>query len=236
MPRFVTKITKDKQKDKSDDICICILAAGAGPRIKSYEPRSLIKIGNKFLIDHQIKTIQECFNDPEIIAVVGYKSERLTKKIKEKCRIVENQLHTISNNSESMRLAFNNTTKKCFVFMHGDLYFNKNTLSEADYSKSFIVVDNKNQMQDKEVGVTVVNNKASILAYDLKTKWAQIAYITGKEYTILRNIFSKYSKTDKKMLSFEIINKIVAMGGSFICHEPKKMSILEIDRIKDLKR
>ena len=51
MPRFVTKITKDKQKDKSDDICICILSAGAGPRIKSYEPRSLIKIGNKFLID-----------------------------------------------------------------------------------------------------------------------------------------------------------------------------------------
>ena len=36
------------------------------------------------------------------------------------------------------------------------------------------------------------------------------------------------------MLSFEILNKMISMGAIFQCYEPKDMSILEIDRIKDL--
>ena len=36
------------------------------------------------------------------------------------------------------------------------------------------------------------------------------------------------------MLSFEILNKMISMGAIFKCYEPKNMSILEIDRIKDL--
>ena len=36
------------------------------------------------------------------------------------------------------------------------------------------------------------------------------------------------------MLSFEILNKMIAMGAVFRCYEPENMSILEIDRIKDL--
>lgn len=237
MPRFVTKITKDKANQKiADDICVSILSAGAGPRIRSYEPRSLLKMGSKHLIEHQISTLHECFNYPEIITVVGYKAEKLIKKLKGTCRIVENQIHESSNNSENIRLAFNNTVKKSFMFMHGDLYFNKETLEGADYSKSFIVVDSCGQLDDKEVGVTIVENKASILSYDLVTKWGQIAFVTGREYNILKNIFNKYSSSDKKMLSFEIINKIISMGGSFVCYESKKMSILEIDRIKDLEK
>lgn len=237
MPRFVTNITKDKALRKNaDDICVSILSAGAGPRIRSYEPRSLLKIGTKNLIEHQICVLHECFNCPEIITVVGYKSEKLIKKLKNTCRIVENQIHESSNNSESLRLAFNNTTKNSFMFMHGDLYFNKETLVNADYSRSFIVVDSGGQMNEKEVGVTMVKGNASILSYDLDVKWGQIAFITGREYTILKNIFNRYTASDKKLLSFEIINKIISFGGSFTCYESKKMSILEIDRIKDLEK
>ena len=117
--------------------------------------------------------------------------------------------------------------------MHGDLYFNKFTI-DVDYSKSFIIVDNLNMISEKEVGVTVCNGAATILSYGLSTKWCQIAYITGKELKILQNIFSKFDDTYKKMLSFEILNKMISMGAVFRCYEPKKMSILEIDRIKDL--
>jgi hypothetical protein len=89
-------------------------------------------------------------------------------------------------------------------------------------------------ISDKEVGLTVYNNTATIFSYGLETKWCQIAYITGKELKILKNIFNKFDDIHKKMLSFEILNKMISMGANFKCYEPKGMSILEIDRIKDL--
>ena len=72
------------------------------------------------------------------------------------------------------------------------------------------------------------------MSYGLSTKWCQIAYITGKELKILQNIFNKFDDRCKKMLSFELLNRMISMGAVFKCYEPEGMSILEIDRIKDL--
>ena len=235
MSRFVRSITQVQACNNKQDISIAILSAGIGARIKSYEPRSMIKIGSKTLIGHQINTLEQCFESPEIIAVVGYGADKITKRVRGSVRIVENQIYQETNTSESMRLAFNNTTKNNFLFIHGDLYFNQDTLSNLDYNKSFILIDDKNQFSDKEVGVTSNKNVATILSYGLPVKWAQIAYITGKEIEILKKIFHKFDSISKKNLSFEIINKMISMGASFQCYQPTKMSILEIDCIKDLK-
>lgn len=234
--RFTQDIT-DKQKKEPHhptDISVIILSAGIGSRIKSYEPRSLIKIGNKCLLEHQINCINNCFSSVEIIGVFGYLINKVIKKIGNKIRIVENQLYATTNTSESLRLGFNNTDKNNLLFIHGDLYFNIETIKKLDYSRSFIVVDTKNKIQDKEVGVTIQSEKATMLSYGLPIKWAQMAYITGKEYKILKNIFYKFEENEKKLLSFELINKIISAGGSFYCYEPKKMNILEIDCIKDI--
>ena len=75
---------------------------------------------------------------------------------------------------------------------------------------------------------------ATILSYGLPVKWAQIAYVTGREVDILKKIFHKFDEISKKNLSFEIINKMISMGASFHCYQPQKMSILEIDCIKDI--
>jgi len=236
MGRFTTNITSQQKKSHNNiaDTTVAILSAGIGPRIKSYEPRSLIKIGNKTLLEHQISAISECFEYPEIITVVGCRADRIIKKMRGSVRIVENQIHDKTNTSESMRLAFNNSIKNNFLFIHGDLYFNASTLKNVDYDKSFVIIDNKKMITEKEVGLTIFNNRATIFSYGLPTKWCQIAYITGKELKILRNIFNKFDTTQKKMLSFEILNKMISMGAVFKCYEPSNMSILEIDRIKDL--
>jgi len=237
--RFTTEIISDnnkknpKSQNNMNNTTVAILSAGTGSRIKSHEPRSLIKIGNKTLIEHQILTIRNHFKSPEIITVVGCKAERVIKKIRGDVRIVENQMHDTTNASESMRLAFNNSGKSNFLFMHGDLYFNIPTL-RVDYDRSFIIVDNKNMISEKEVGVTICNGVASILSYGLPAKWCQIAYVTGKELKILQSVFNKFDDRCKKMLSFEVLNKMISMGAVFKCHEPEGMSILEIDRIKDL--
>ena len=235
MSRFVRSITQVQTCNNQQDIAVAILSAGIGARIKSYEPRSMIRIGGKTLIEHQISTLQQCFESPEIIAVIGCGADKITKRVRGSVRIVENQIYRETNTSESMRLAFNNSTKNNFLFIHGDLYFNQETLSNLDYSKSFILVDDKNQFSEKEVGVTSNKDIATILSYGLPVKWAQIAYVTGREVDILKKIFHKFDEISKKNLSFEIINKMISMGASFHCYQPQKMSILEIDCIKDLK-
>ena len=234
MGRFVTSIKNKKEATPSNGICVAVLSAGNGSRIKSYEPRSLLKIKGSYLLDHQIDTISESFDNPEIINVVGCHANRVIKKCKKRIRIIENQLHEVSNSSESMRLAFNSTVNKNFLFMHGDLYFNTNTL-DIDYSSSFVIIDTKNRFKDTEVGLSTYNGTLTMMSYGLPTKWAQICFVTGNEYKILSSIFQKYETQDKKKLSFEIINMIIEAGGEFRCYEPRGMNIKEIDRIKDIK-
>ena len=236
MSRFTKKITTEiRAKNNEKDMAVVILSAGIGNRIKSNEPRSLIKIGNKTLLEHQIDLINNNFEKHEIIGVFGYEIEKIIRKIHGKIRVVENQIYENTNNSESLRLAVNNTDKKNIMFFHGDLYFNDAMFKSIDFKKSFLIVDRKEMMKQKEIGVTIQNNKATILSYGLSTKWCQLAFITGKELKILRSVLSKLHGSQKKMLSFEIINKMIAMGANFECYEPNNMSIVEIDCIKDIK-
>jgi choline kinase len=233
MNRNTAKILPAKGSNKLEGVSVAILNAGVGARIKSCEPRSLIKIKNRHIIDWQLDAITFAFNKPDVITVVGCKPQRVFKRIGERVRIVENQLHETTNNSESLRLAFNASITSNFMFFHGDLIFNRDLFSEMDYSQSFVVVDSKGMMKKNEVGLTEVDETVSVLSYGLEKKWCQIAFFTGKELDLLRSLFNRFSETNKKMLSFELINLIISSGGKFKCIEPKSMKILEIDSIKD---
>ena len=131
--RFTRQITTPiKKTNNKSDIAVIILSAGVGNRIKSNEPRSLIKIGGKTLIEHQINFVENNIEDAETIGVFGYSADKIIKKIAGKIRIVENQIFDKTNNSESLRLAVNNTNKKNILFFHGDLYFNHEILRAVE--------------------------------------------------------------------------------------------------------
>ena len=231
MTRFVTKIKRTPVKN-GDGISVAILSAGSGSKIKSYEPRSLLKIQGKRLIEHQLDTVSNFFEKYEIITVVGCHANKVIKRVKTRSRIVENQMHEETNSSESLRLAFNNAFYENFMFIHGDMFFDEAAIS-VDYSKSFVIVDSTKMIKENEIGVTRVNNELSIMSYGLPVKWAQIAFFTGQEYKILNSIFNKFEPKERKKLSFEIINQVIEKGGKFQCYEPK-MKLKEIDRIKDI--
>lgn len=231
MSRSTIKIKKNTTEEK---ISVVILSAGIGARIKSAEPRSLLKIKGEHLINHQIRAIQQAFKTCEIIGVFGVHIQKILKRTNNNIRIVENQLYNSTNNSESMRLGLNNTLCNKVLFIHGDIFFKEDLFDGAKFDKSFLVVDGNNDIAEKEVGVTVDKKQISILSYGLKKKWGQMCFLTGKELKTLRNIFQKFEETDKKMLSFEVINKIIENGGSFKYHENSKSHIIEIDCIKDI--
>ena len=227
--RFTTHIKED---DKSN-VSIIILSAGIGSRMRSYGPRCLFKVDHRTILQKQIEILDSVFKNNEIILVVGFEASKVIKKVPPNIRIVENQMHEETNSFESLRLGINNAINNKVLFLHGDLIFNKKTFSDVKFNKSFIITDSAGQMKDSEVGVTVVNNKATCFAYGLDTKWCQMAFLKGKEYDIMRSIALKRNKST--FYTFEALNLIVEKHGNLTAFEPEQMFIKEIDSMKDLK-
>lgn len=235
MSIYSNSVTTIRKHRDSESVAFAILSAGIGARIRTYEPRSLIKIKDKTLIDHQIDAIKSKFKNPEIIGVFGPNISRVVKNVRGKIRVVENQKHESTNNSESLRLALNNSIKNSLMFIHGDILIDETFFNSLNFNKSFVVYEDRGMMDEKEVGLTIMKNKATILSYGLEKKWCQAAFFKGKELRILRSIFSSFTNHEKKMLTFEIINKIIDAGGSFQAQRLEKSKILEIDCIRDIK-
>lgn len=212
-----------------------ILTAGISNKMKSYEPRALLKIGNDVLVERQIKTIRY-YIDSEILLVVGYKANKIIRRVSgiPNVRIIENQNFDTTNAAESIRLAVNNNTQNSLLVMHGDILFNADTLKDLSFNKSFVIIDSHGQIKDREVGLSIDNNTLMNLSYDLTPKWCQIAYFTGKEYQILKSICKKEITGIENKLLFEVLNLVVGKGGLFNCIEPPKMKILEIDSMGDI--
>jgi choline kinase len=214
---------------------VAILAAGISNKMKSYEPRALLKIGPETLVERQIRTIRTMI-DGDILLVVGYKANKIIRKVSSirNLRIIENQNYSNSNAAESTRLAVNNNSEDRLLAIHGDICFNLETIKDLNYNKSFLVVDNNEMIKEREVGVTITDGLATNMSYDLQTKWCQIVNFAGREYQILKSLCRKDTFDMQNKLLFEIINTVIGRGGSFICYEPPKMKILEIDSMNDL--
>ena len=230
MSRFVRKI-----KNKNfPDLQITILSAGIGARTRSYEPRCLLRYNTKTIIENQIDILSNIFNKAEISVVGGFDINKIIKKVGDKIRIIENQMYENTNSGESLRLAINNSLLNNIMFLHGDLIISNGLFNNVNMQESFLLIDKSGKFEEKEVGLTVVNNKATVLSYNLPTKWCQIAFIAENELSILKKLFMKTDFNAKFMLTFEIINKIIENGGNFNCFDIGNNFIKEIDSLKDL--
>ena len=209
MSRFIQKI-----KRGSLTTGVALLSAGLGNRIRSNEPRSLIKIGGKCLLELQLEALSSMFSEPNILVGIGVESQKIVKKFIGRVRLVENQLYKTTGPFETLRLLVNSSTDDSLLVIHGDLYFNSNILDGADFSKSFVVSDTTGSILEREVGITSVINK---------------------ELSMLRSLCCKSNDDSKHLLTFEIINSIINKGGSFKVHKPDKTFIVEIDCMKDIK-
>lgn len=230
MSRFTRKIKNKTQLP----LQVVILAAGAGARTKSYEPRCLLKYNNKIILDSQIETIKNRFTKAEISVVGGVEGYKIIKKLDKDMRFIENQIHDDSNSGESLKLAINNSIIDNILFLHGDLVFSSEIFNKIDMDKSCLLIDNSGKIEEKEVGVTVVNGKATVLSYNLPTKWCQIAYLNQNETNILRKLLIRTDFNTRHLLTFEIINKMIEFGASFDCIDIEDNFIKEIDSLKDI--
>lgn len=212
-----------------------ILAAGVSNRMKSYEPRSLLKLGGYTLAEIQADRFKNRY-DGDIILVAGFKANKVARKLnKIGVKVIENENYQTTSAFESLRLALVDNDAESICVVHGDILFSHQAL-EVDHSSSFIVLDTYGQIHDREVGVICVDNEATTLSYGLPIKWAQITYLTGQELKLLRKLCQLEHKKFGRRLWFEAINHIIDLGGKFKCHTPVDSIIKEIDAIGDLRK
>lgn len=215
-------------------ISIIIPAAGPGRRMKSYGPKPLIDLGNRTTVVGRQQTIlRQEFPLSEIIVVVGHEADVVMRHLHAGVKPVENENFETTNVVRSIGMGMRLASYNDVLIVYGDLVFNKEAVRIVG-GPSVVTVDNSHRIDDEEVGLTVVDGRVTQFAYDLETKWAQIAYLTGRETEIFRK--AVWDRDHSRWFGFEALNKVVEKGGTIRAVEPRGMKVAEIDSSKDIDR
>ena len=147
---------------------LIICAAGSSNRLKKLtkkKPKSLIKIGNKMIINH----VLENFNFKQIkkvFIVVGFKKEILKKNINKKFRnkiiFITNNIYKKTGNMHSLSLA-GNESQSDIIFVNADNLIEKKVIKKfiLHKQKDLVLID-KNKFffeDDDPVKVKMIKNK-----------------------------------------------------------------------------
>lgn len=218
-----------------NNITVIILAANIGYGMKSYGPKSLLSVTEKeTLLEYQIGLIKTVFPKADILLVVGFSADRIIRKCPPGIRIIENQLFENSNEVEQLRLALNCTLTDNILVIKDGIVFNVDTLRAISKDQSCIIYDSKNQIDCDNVGVTIVNNYATIFSFDIPTKWCHIVYLTIKELKIVKTLCNNRDRS--RMYLFEVLNMLLHKIEKMKAIEPVNMEIVKIDDSRDLER
>ena len=234
MDRFTTTVKNDGSKEKKDlDITVIIPVAGMGHRMKSYGPKCLLQANQKeTILEKTISNIKREYPFSDIIVVAGFESNKVISSLPHYVRIVENSSFEETNIVESIRLGINAAANKKLLIVYGDLIFNVYSIRDLTNNGTCVIIDSKSRFKDDEVGVTIVKDKVTTFAYGLEKKWSQIAYFEGEDFDMLKKLCS--NKKRSRLYPFEIFNMMIESGVKIKAVEPKRMTIKEIDSLKDL--
>ena len=219
MSRFIQKIKKDKFSTS-----VAILSAGVGNRIKSYEPRSLLKIGGETLLDHQIKLVNNAFEDPEIIVALGYAANKVIKKTKSNLRVVENQLYSSTGSLESLRLTVNNCTGDGILFFHGDLYFNPKLTDYKSKGRNFEELSS--YFKSFDIVKQIENYKEVQKSSKFKRLKAANDFFMNMNYNNNQTHYTYYGRNKTKVLIYYILDYF---------RDRKRKSFIDKNLVKDSK-
>ena len=222
---------------KTAPIDVLIPSAGIGRRMRSHGPTSLIPIGNdQRILDRQIRDIDNFFKKGyKLVLVCGFEADKLMNSAPNDIIKVENELYEDTNICRSIGIGLRAISKtKRLLILNGDLVFTENTISSMSYDSSCLFVSEES-MGENEVGC-IINSEGNLenMMYDLPTKWCQISYFQGRELDLLKEI--SWNRKNKKLFTFEIINKIIEAGGSFRCVANPEAKVVDVDTSKDIKK
>ncbi len=223
---------------KSSELSVIIPAAGIGKRMKLKEcPKSLVEIkDHKTLIEKQLHSIWHIYPKADIILSIGYGANLIRNALQDyPVRFVYNPIYETTGVAFSIGLGLQaSISSKCLV-VYGDLIFNDDCIQTITEGKSKILIDTNKCLNPDEVGLILDEHKlVSNFSFGLSTKWAQIAYLEGKELEIFKK--ACYKEEAYRWFGYEALNEIINSGGVLESHSVHSSMIFDIDTPQDLQK
>lgn len=228
---------------------LIICAAGQGTRLKKAfkDPKSLIEF-NKSSIMENILNIFDTKKITKIIIVVGYKKEKIIKKIgykfsNKKIIYIDNKNYKTTNNMYSLFLT-KRYIDRGVVFVASDLYLEKNIKYSFDKLKvkNFILVD-KNKSFFKNADLTKIlikNHKIKELG---KTEYrGKVNAVAPGMYGMSKNLFNEFIKISENFIKDkkyqygynEVIKALIKKKYNFFEFYPKNYLWRNINKSTDI--
>ena len=183
-----------------------ILASGVGERLRPLtddKPKSLIKIHDKTILEHQLDNLSKC-NIKDVIITTGPFEDKLRKFTMEKYRdfnftFVKNPQYDSTNYIYSMWFTKDFIDDDIILF-HGDLLFDEKLLKKMIKSKgNFVLVNKKAKLPKKDFKAVIEKDKIVKIGVDFFDK---NAYLSMPLYKFSKNDFliwiNKIEKEIKK--------------------------------------
>ena len=142
-----------------------ILAAGIGKRLKVSLPKILLRIGNRSLLERHYENLLS-LGVKKIGIVVGYKSQHITKCIKEidkkkKIKIIKNPKYKLGSIVSLVCASSFFYERGELVLMDGDVLYDKKILKKLidTKKKDTLLIDKHFESGEEPVKVCIKNNK-----------------------------------------------------------------------------
>ena len=222
-----------------------ILAASSGSRIsnKFNQPKCLIKINQKTILDYQIESFLFA-GIKEVIIVTGYKSEKIKNYIKKfrskiKIKLILNGQYSTTNNMYSAHLAIKEIDHSNIILCNGDVVVEKQMVKKllSNKYKNLVMVD-RNKHDEESMKIKLNNNR--IIDIDKKFRNSKLNLTSTDFYKfsfktvlMLKNQIRYHIKKIGKNDWTEVVLKKIFKKTKFLPCNIENIKWFEIDNYKD---
>lgn len=229
-----TKRCIHKIKNDCNQKTTFILLCGKKSNKKGYRNIPLTNITSEVtIIDFQINTILDNYNDGEIILISGFEHDRLVSHVHKKqyrnVRIAENKNYDNSNIVDAWKFALNIAITEDTYIIHGDRIFSASSIVSPKVKNSHVITHDYNK-NNYDLGILAKENRFINMSYGLPNVWSEIFFISKSDFNIARDALNDYKK--RKIYTIEsFINELSQKTKiSVVNKEPS-----DIQTLKDIK-
>jgi choline kinase len=227
-----------------------ILAAGVSRRLYplTYEmPKCLMKVGDKAILDRQLKTLQSS-NISEVIIVVGYYRELIVDYVKShyndlNVKFVINHHYFETNTAYSLRLCNDFINNEPFILMNADVLYPKEVLTrviDSNYN-TVLAVDIKPCGREEVKVVEGEGKRIVAIGKELIEDNSLGEFIGVAKFS--KNISSKFMNSLDRLISsggnsdyFEAAIHPLMSEHDIYYEDISDLPCIEIDFVEDLEK
>ncbi|MBT4149043.1 MAG: phosphocholine cytidylyltransferase family protein [Candidatus Marinimicrobia bacterium] len=227
-----------------------ILAAGVSRRLYplTYEmPKCLMKVGDKAILDRQLKTLQSS-KISEVIIVVGYYRELIVDYVKShyndlNVKFVINHHYFETNTAYSLRLCNDFINNEPFILMNADVLYPKEVLTRVINSNynTVLAVDIKPCGREEVKVIEGEGNRIVAIGKELIEDNSLGEFIGVAKFS--KNISSKFMNSLDRLISsggnsdyFEAAIHPLMSEHDIYYEDISDLPCIEIDFVEDLEK